>query len=332
MSRHSLHLAAGLWALLCCVGILLVLASPPSNGASIAMSPSPTSAPTAIGGYVFIDSNRDGKWNPIREPVTLAGVTVSGGGLSATSAANGYYKLSPLTPYKMYFVQVTPPPGYLSTLSGQWVTLVSSQPVNRINFGMIQADTPTATPTATASSTPTATASTTPTETPTPSATPTETLTPTMTPSATPILCPQPTPEPLWVDPVISPTDLLAQTLIVRIGNGDAVTVTAESGVFTSTGSFGTYGNPAAVELRLLPDTIHHLSVAAHVRRVIQWGGCVYGDYTLNTDRDRNGAPLAIQQIGTPDTVTSTATPSPTRTLTPAVTPPMRRYLPLMWR
>ena len=129
---------------------------------------------------------------------------------------------------------------------------------------------------------------------------------------------------------MISPTDLLTQTLIVRIGNGDAVTVTTASGVFTRTGSFGTYGNPAAVEVSLLADTTHHLSVAAHVRRVINWGGCVYGDYTLSTDRDRNGAPLVIQQITAPDTETPTATPTVTPSPT-APAAPRRLYLPLVW-
>jgi hypothetical protein len=122
-------------------------------------------------------------------------------------------------------------------------------------------------------------------------------------------------------------TDLLTQTLIVRIGNGDAVTVTLESGVFTSTGEFGVYGNPASVALTLLPDTLHHLQVQAHVRRVIGWGGCIYGDYTLGTSHDRNGAPLVIQQITASDTATPTATPSPT-----ATSASRRLYLPLVWR
>lgn len=117
----------------------------------------------------------------------------------------------------------------------------------------------------------------------------------TPTPSPTPTLCPTTTPEPLWVEPVISPTDLLTQTITVRIGNGEAVTVTAESGVFTVTGSFGVYANPAQVVIDLLPATTHHLNVWAKVRRVEHWG-CVYGDYTLYTARDRNGWPLLIDQ------------------------------------
>lgn len=122
--------------------------------------------------------------------------------------------------------------------------------------------------------------------------------TPTATPSPTPTMCPQATPEPLWVEPVISPTGLLTQTITVRIGNGEAVTVTAESGVFTATGSFNAYGNPARVTIDLLRNTTHRLAVQARVRRVEQWG-CVYGGYTLSTERDRYGQPLLIEQRST---------------------------------
>ena len=45
--------------------------------------------------------------------------------------------------------------------------------------------------------------------------------------------CPQATPELLQVEPVTSPTDLLAQAITVRMGNCEAVTITAESGTFT---------------------------------------------------------------------------------------------------
>jgi hypothetical protein len=121
--------------------------------------------------------------------------------------------------------------------------------------------------------------------------------TPTLSP--TPTRCPSATPEPLWVEPVISPTGLLTQTLTVIIGNGEAVTVTAESGVFTTTGSFWVYGAPALVPIDLLPETTHHLQVQARVRTVYQWG-CKYGGYTLSTSRDRYSAPLVIEQVSTP--------------------------------
>src|SRR5688572_11229358 len=93
-------------------------------------------------------------------------------------------------------------------------------------------------------------------------------LTPTLSPTLTATPCPQPTPEPLWVEPITSPTNLLIQTITVRIGNGDAVTVTTESGVFAVTGNFNTYGNPALVTMTLLANITHHLSVDAHVRPI----------------------------------------------------------------
>lgn len=123
----------------------------------------------------------------------------------------------------------------------------------------------------------------------------TPTVSPTATPSPTPTLCPMATPEPLWVEPVISPTDLLTQMITVRIGNGEAVTVTAESGTFTAAGNFDAYGRPAQVQIDLLANVTHHLAVQASVRRVEQWG-CVYGGYMLHTERDRDGQPLLIEQ------------------------------------
>jgi|GEM_PF-2688980 len=109
-----------------------------------------------------------------------------------------------------------------------------------------------------------------------------------------PTFCPTATPEPLWVDPVLSPTGREAQTIVVYLGNGEAVTVTCESGTFTQTGSFGAYW-PARVKIDLLPDTVHHLRVDGRVRRIEQ-GGCLYGGYTLSTNRDRYDAPLIIVQ------------------------------------
>ena len=121
------------------------------------------------------------------------------------------------------------------------------------------------------------------------------TITPTPTASPTPTVCPMATSEPLWVEPVISPTDLLTQTITVRIGNGEAVTITAESGVFTTTGSFDAYFNPARVPIDLLKGVTHHLDVQARVRKIEQWG-CTYGGYTLHTQNDRYGQPLLIEQ------------------------------------
>jgi WD40 repeat protein len=89
------------------------------------------------------------------------------------------------------------------------------------------------------------------------------------------------------VEPVTSPTDQLSQTVVVHMGNMEAVTITAESGVFASAGP--------AVEVALLRNTVHHLEVVAKVR-LIEWGGCKYGGYTLRTSRDKNGARLVIEQ------------------------------------
>lgn len=119
--------------------------------------------------------------------------------------------------------------------------------------------------------------------------------TPSPTASPTATRCPSATPEPFWVEPVVSPTELLTQTVTVRIGRGEAVTVTAESGVFTATGHFSVYGNPAQVRVDLLPNTVHNLWVQARVRRIEQWG-CLYGGYVLSTNRDRYGRLLVIEQ------------------------------------
>lgn len=118
---------------------------------------------------------------------------------------------------------------------------------------------------------------------------------PSPSPSPSPTLCPQATPELLAVEPVTSPTVLLSQVVTVRIGNGEAVTVTAESGTFTTTGSFGAYSSPALVEITLHHNVTHHLNVNARVRTV-NVGGCQYGGYTLSTGQDKFGALLTIIQ------------------------------------
>ena len=117
----------------------------------------------------------------------------------------------------------------------------------------------------------------------------------------TPIAPPPPpaTPEPLWVEPVISPTDQLTQVIVVYIGYGEEVTVTTEAGEFTVTGDFNAYTNPAKVEITLLPNTVNHLEVTAKVRIIDAGNGYTYGGYTLRTTSDRQGASLTIIQ-GTP--------------------------------
>ncbi len=115
-------------------------------------------------------------------------------------------------------------------------------------------------------------------------------------PTLTPTFCPVNTPEPLWVEPVTSPTDQFTQVITVSLGNGESVSVAAESGTFTVTGSFNAYSQPALVEMALLPNTTHHLRVTGKVR-VIKSNGCVYGGYTLSTIWDRFGGPLVITQV-----------------------------------
>ena len=107
--------------------------------------------------------------------------------------------------------------------------------------------------------------------------------------------CPIPTPELFLVDPVIATTDEFSQVVTVYLGNGEAVTVTAESGTFATTGAFDAYTHPALVEVALLPGGLHRLRVFGKVR-VIEHDGCIYGGYTLSTQRDRFGNPLVIRQ------------------------------------
>jgi len=131
----------------------------------------------------------------------------------------------------------------------------------------------------------------------TPSPTFTETTPPGSTVTITPTFCPPPTPEPLWVEPITSPTDQLTQIITVYIGNGEEVTIKTESGTITVTGQFNHHTNPAVVEIPLLPNTIHHLDVAARVRSGLTGpGNCTYGGYILRTSNDRNGASLVIVQ------------------------------------
>jgi len=80
---------------------------------------------------------------------------------------------------------------------------------------------------------------------------------------------------------------MLSQTVTVIMGNMEAVTITTESGVFTAT--------VPQVEVMLLPNTVHHLEVAAKVREIWNYG-CPFGGYTLRTTQDKNGALLIIEQ------------------------------------
>ncbi len=155
--------------------------------------------------------------------------------------------------------------------------------------------------------TPTATSTPTPTETQTLTATPTVTPTPTCPPPATP--------EPLWVDPVTSPTFALTQTVTVYLGRGRTVTVTSEAGTTVVNGFFDAYTNPAYVTINLLPNTTHHLKVTG----LVEYAPACF--YTLSTTWDRIGNPLIIVQQSPTPTVTPTETPTVTPTATPTATP-----------
>jgi len=104
-------------------------------------------------------------------------------------------------------------------------------------------------------------------------------------------LCPVATPEFFLVEPVTSPTDQLSQIITVDLGNGETITVTSESGAVVV--PFDAF--PKEIEIPLLPNTTHHLTVEGKVQKVVQ-GECVYGDYILSTTTDRNGGPLVIEQ------------------------------------
>jgi hypothetical protein len=103
--------------------------------------------------------------------------------------------------------------------------------------------------------------------------------------------CPVATPEFFTVEPVTSPTDQLSQIITVDLGLGESITITTESGTFTA--PFDEF--PKEIEITLLPNTTHNLTVEGHVGQVFQ-GDCVYGGYTLSTTTDRNGEPLVIEQ------------------------------------
>jgi hypothetical protein len=111
---------------------------------------------------------------------------------------------------------------------------------------------------------------------------------------AAPLDCPPPpipyTPEPLWVDPVQSPTTLLTQIVSITLGRGRAITLNSEAGTTDITGTFDAY-SPTALTAPLAPRITHHLSVSGLVE---YQAGCFY---TLNTSTDRNGHPLTIVQV-----------------------------------
>lgn len=140
--------------------------------------------------------------------------------------------------------------------------------------------------------------------TPLPSATSAPTHMPLPSPTAG---CPNPaTPEPLWVDPVVSPTDALSQNIYVTLGNGREISITSEAGAVSQQGSFSV-AQPVVLSVPLAPNMTNNLVVSGKVEYAPQ---CFY---TLQTRIDRTGKPLAIVQ---------TNAPSPLITAPPVVTAP----------
>jgi hypothetical protein len=110
-----------------------------------------------------------------------------------------------------------------------------------------------------------------------------------------PTVCPVATQElPPQVEPVTSPTTLSADTIYVGFP-AEWIMVTHELGSFKIVCDEGPCH---AIPILLKPDSVNHLTVEGKVRTSVQWGGCVYGGYTMGTTDDKNGNPLEIEQVG----------------------------------
>jgi hypothetical protein len=135
---------------------------------------------------------------------------------------------------------------------------------------------------------------------------PTPTDAPTLVPSPSPTAgCPSPaTPEPLWVNPVVSPTNLLSQKISVTLGRGREIVITSQAGSFTRQGEFST-AQPVEIEISLVPNAANNLLVSG---RVEYFPGCFY---TLQTRVDRVGNPLTIVQTGGSSPLPPTLIPTP---------------------
>ena len=70
------------------------------------------------------------------------------------------------------------------------------------------------------------------------------------------------------MEPLKSPTTELQQVISVRIGNGERVTITTDSGEFVATGDFTAYSQPAQVTVTLKPNATTSVKVVAQVRVV----------------------------------------------------------------
>jgi len=169
------------------------------------------------------------------------------------------------------------------------VILILALPLLIALFAALQTNAPASAPTRVSVNTPTS-APVLPSATPTlipPTATVMTTVTALPLPTVT---CPNPaTPEPLWVDPVVSPTNLLTQAVSVTLGRGRQVSVTSNAGTVMQQGEFS-LAQPVVLQVPLAPETTNELTVTGQVEYA---PNCFY---TLQTRVDRTGKPLVIVQ------------------------------------
>lgn len=181
------------------------------------------------------------------------------------------------------------------------VVLILALPLLFSLFNSLNAPAPTRTPTVVAVAQPSPTFAQ-PTNFPSP-------LPPTLEPTVAPLSSPTAgcigpaTPEPLWVDPVLSPTNLLSQKITVTLGRGREISVTSEAGTVSQQGEFST-ARPVELEVPLVPNATNNLLVVGRVEYAPE---CFY---TLQTRVDRIGNPLVIVQQGGTLGVNETATPA----------------------
>ena len=130
------------------------------------------------------------------------------------------------------------------------------------------------------------------TATPTPSATPSPV---TGTVTRTPTLGPPPV---LSVDPVISPTELLRQTITGTTDPGARVPIACETGIYRQIAAAGGFG----IQIDLLPGATTHITVTAEI--------VANPSRHAVTTVDRLGQPLAIRHVNLTPTPSHTATPT----------------------
>ena len=161
----------------------------------------------------------------------------------------------------------------------------------------------TPTPTPTAMATPTPTITPTATDTPTPPAVNTVAPLPPPTPTATPTSERPPCPRGAAVEPLLSPTDQLSQTIVVNAPAAATVQVTTISGTFDAVTT-----DPYQVPITLLPNQRHPLTVTLAYGRL---GGSPPSLCQEVRTVDKLGTPLIIVQQPLPTPV-PTAPPQPT--------------------